>query len=223
MVIAIDGPAGAGKSSVARAVARELGFTYLDTGAMYRAVGLAAAETDEPAGQVAARIEINVGDRVLVDGRDVTEAIRTPEASEAASRVAADPGVRAALVAKQQGLVADGDWVADGRDIATVVAPDAAVKVFLTADPAERAARRAAELGADPEQIQREQALRDQRDATEARSVHEPAPDAVPVDTTGLTLDEVVAQVVTLATAARAGNVAEGEQHGRCSTGRRNP
>ena len=203
MVIAIDGPAGAGKSTVARAVARELGFTYLDTGAMYRAVGLAAMETGEPPARVAERIAIEVGERVLVDGRDVTEEIRTPAVSEAASRVAGDSGVRAALVARQQAIMADGDWVADGRDIATVVAPHAAVKVFLTADAAERAARRAAELGADPEQIQREQALRDQRDATDARSVHRPAPDAVPVDTTALTLDEVVAQVVALATEAR--------------------
>jgi cytidylate kinase len=203
MVIAIDGPAGAGKSTVARAVARELGFTYLDTGAMYRVVGLAASESREPAAQVAERIEIEVGDRVLLDGRDVTEAIRTPEASEAASRVASDPGVRAALVAKQQALVADGDWVAEGRDIATVVAPDAAVKVFLTADAGERAVRRAVELGADPEQVRREQALRDERDNSADRSVREPAPDAVPVDTTGLSIDEVVAQVVTLAVEAR--------------------
>jgi CMP/dCMP kinase len=203
MVIAIDGPAGAGKSSVARAVARELGFTFLDTGAMYRVVGLATLEDSRPAAEIAERIAMEVGDRVFVDGRDVTEAIRTPAVSEAASRVAADPGVRAALVARQQAIMADGDWVAEGRDIATVVAPDAAVKVFLTADAAERAARRAAELGADPTQVQREQALRDQRDATEARSVHEPAPDAVPVDTTGLTLEEVVAQVVTLAVEAR--------------------
>src|SRR5262245_57725698 len=119
MVIAIDGPAGAGKSSVARAVARELGFTYLDTGAMYRAVGLAALDTGEPAARVAERIDIEVSDCVLVDGRDVTEAIRTREVAEAASRVAADPGVRAALVAKQQALIATGDWVAEGRDIAT--------------------------------------------------------------------------------------------------------
>ncbi len=203
MVIAIDGPAGAGKSSVARAVARELGFTYLDTGAMYRAVGLASIEDGEPAAAVAARIVIDVGDRVTIDGRDVTEEIRTPAVSEAASRVAADPGVRAALVARQQAIMAEGDWVAEGRDIATVVAPDAAVKVFLTADPEERAARRAAELGADAMQVQREQALRDERDASADRSVHEPAPDAVPVDTTGLTLDEVVGQVITLAVEAR--------------------
>jgi CMP/dCMP kinase len=221
MVIAIDGPAGAGKSSVARAVARELGFTYLDTGAMYRVVGLAAMESREPAALVAERLAIEVGDRVLVDGRDVTDAIRTAAVSEAASRVAADPGVRAVLVARQQAIMSQGDWVADGRDIATVVAPDAAVKVFLTADPAERAARRALELGADPDQIRREQALRDARDATGERSVHEPAPDAVPVDTTGLTLEQVVAQVVTLATEARVGDVGEGERHGRRSTGRR--
>ena len=203
MVIAIDGPAGAGKSSVARAVARELGFTFLDTGAMYRAVGLLTLEDSRPAAEIAGRIELEVGERIVANGRDVTTDIRTPQVSEAASRVAADPGVRQALVARQQAIMAEGDWVAEGRDIATVVAPDAAVKVFLTADPVERAARRAAELGADPLQVQREQALRDQRDASEARSVHEPAPDAVPVDTTGLSIDEVVAQIVTLVVEAR--------------------
>jgi cytidylate kinase len=223
MVIAIDGPAGAGKSTVARAVARELGFTYLDTGAMYRAVALAAAGDGEAPARVAERIAIEVGDRVLVDGRDVTEAIRSPEVSEAASRVSADPGVRAALVAKQQAIMADGDWVAEGRDIATVVAPDAAVKVFLTADPNERARRRAAQRGGDPDEVRRQQDERDRRDATGARSVHEPAPDAVPLDTTGLSLDEVVAQVVMLAVEARVANVAEGERHGRRSSGRRKP
>jgi cytidylate kinase len=203
MVIAIDGPAGAGKSSVARAVARELGFTFLDTGAMYRAVGLLTLEDSRPAPEIADAIELEVGDRIVANGRDVTTDIRTREVSEAASRVAADPGVRRALVARQQAIMAEGDWVAEGRDIATVVAPDAAVKVFLTADPEERAARRAAELGADPLQVQREQALRDQRDASEDRSVHEPAPDAVPVDTTGLSIDEVVAQIVTLVVEVR--------------------
>ena len=203
MVIAIDGPAGAGKSSVARAVARELGFTFLDTGAMYRAVGLLTLEDSRSAAEIADAIELELGDRIVANGRDVTTDIRTPEVSEAASHVAADPAVRQALVARQQAIMAEGDWVAEGRDIATVVAPGAEVKVFLTADPAERAARRAAELGADPGQVAREQALRDERDATEERSVHEPAPDAVPVDTTGLTLDEVVGQVVMLATEAR--------------------
>jgi cytidylate kinase len=203
MVIAIDGPAGAGKSTVARAVARELGFTYLDTGAMYRAVGLAAAEQDGTAAEVAERIDIEVGDRVLIDGRDVTDAIRSPEVSKAASQVAADRGVRAALVAKQQAIMAEGDWVAEGRDIALVVAPDAAVQVFLTADPVERARRRADQRGGDPEQVRREQDERDRRDATGARTVHGPAPGAVPIDTTGLSLDDVVAQVVTLAVEAR--------------------
>jgi cytidylate kinase len=203
MVIAIDGPAGAGKSTVARAVARECGFTYLDTGAMYRCVGLAGMESDAPPAAVAERIEIEVGDRVLLDGRDVTEAIRTPEVSEAASRVAADPGVRAALVAKQQALLTEGDWVAEGRDIALVVAPDAAVKVFLTATPEERARRRAAELGTNPDHVHREQRLRDERDASGSRTVFEPAPDAVPVDTTGQSLEEVVAQIITLVVEAR--------------------
>jgi len=202
MVIAIDGPAGAGKSTVARAVARELGFTYLDTGAMYRAVAL-AAQPGSNAAEVARRIEIEVGDRVLIDGDDVTDQIRAPEISERASKVAADQGVRDALVAKQQALMALGDWVAEGRDVATVVAPDAAVKVFLTADPEERARRRVAQRGGDADEVRRQQDERDRRDATGARSVREPAPDAVPIDTTGLSLDEVVAQIVTLAVEAR--------------------
>jgi cytidylate kinase len=203
MVIAIDGPAGAGKSTVARAVARELGFTYLDTGAMYRAVGLASLRHDAPAAELAHRIGIEGGNRVLLDGRDVTGEIRTPEVSKAASEVAADPAVRAVLVAKQQAIMAEGDWVAEGRDIATVVAPDAAVKVFLTADANERARRRAEQRGGDPEQVRRDQDERDRRDATGERTVHEPAPDAVPLDTTGLSLDEVVSQVVTLSVEAR--------------------
>jgi cytidylate kinase len=203
MVIAIDGPAGAGKSTVARAVARELGFTFLDTGAMYRAVGLATTIHDEPAAALAHRIAIEDGHRVLIDDRDVTGEIRTPTVTEAASQVAADPAVREVLVAKQQAVMAEGNWVAEGRDIATVVAPDAEVKVFLTADAGERARRRVEERGGDPDQVRRDQDERDRRDATAARTVHEPAPDAVPIDTTGLTLDEVVAQVVTLAFEAR--------------------
>jgi CMP/dCMP kinase len=204
VVIAIDGPAGAGKSTVARAVARELGFTFLDTGAMYRCVGLLADETGEPPARLAERIEIELGERVLIDGRDVTDAIRTPAVSEAASRVAADQGVRAALVAKQQAIMATGNWVAEGRDIATVVAPDAPVKVFLTAAPEERARRRGGELAAaDHGEVLRELARRDERDSTDGRSVTTPAPDATPVDTTGVSLDDVVAQVVTLAVEAR--------------------
>jgi CMP/dCMP kinase len=204
MVIAIDGPAGAGKSTVARAVAERLGFTYLDTGAMYRAVALAAAERpgEEPA-SVAEQIEISVGDRVIVDGRDVTDDIRTAEVSANASRVAADAGVRRALVAKQQAILREGDWVAEGRDIGSVVAPDAAVKVFLTASADERARRRAAELGLDTDQVLRQQHARDRRDASADRTVLEPAPDAVPVDTTGLDLEEVVGQIAMLATEAQ--------------------
>jgi cytidylate kinase len=190
VVIAIDGPAGAGKSTVARALAARLGFTYLDTGAMYRVVGLAGT----PAVEIAFE-----GDHVLADGRDVTAEIRTPEASEAASRVATDPRVREVLVARQQQLMAEGDWVAEGRDIALVVAPHAEVKVFLTADPRERARRRAADLGADLETVLRDQTLRDQRDATGDRSVTEPAPGAVELDTTGLTLDEVVERIAAMA------------------------
>lgn len=204
MVIAIDGPAGAGKSTVARAVALRLGFTYLDTGAMYRCVGLRYTEAGPAAHTIAEQIAITFEDeRVLLDGEDVTDAIRTPEASEAASRVAADPGVREALVAKQQEIVATGDWVAEGRDIGSVVAPDAAVKVFLTADPAERAKRRALQHGLDPQEVLEEQRARDERDDTPGRATLTAPNDATPVDTTGLTLDEVVEQVVTLAIEAK--------------------
>jgi cytidylate kinase len=203
MVIAIDGPAGAGKSTVAKAVAAQLGFTYLDTGAMYRAVALAARRDHRPPAETARRIRIDVGDRVTIDGEDVTDAIRTPDVSADASRVASDPEVRAALVAEQQRLLGGGDWVAEGRDIALVVAPDAEVKVFLTATPEERAKRRAKQLGGDLATVLKEQAMRDERDNTPGRSILEPAPDAVPVDTTGLTLDEVVAQIATLAVEAR--------------------
>jgi CMP/dCMP kinase len=203
MVIAIDGPAGAGKSTVAKAVAAQLGFTYLDTGAMYRAVALTARGQHRAPLQVAREATIEVGDRVTVDGEDVTDAIRTPQVSEDASRVASDPGVRAALVEQQQRLLAHGDWVAEGRDIALVVAPDAEVKVFLTATPQERAKRRVEQLGGDLATVLKEQAMRDERDNTPGRSILEPAPDAVPVDTTGLTLDEVVAQIATLVVEAR--------------------
>ncbi|MCW3065593.1 MAG: cytidylate kinase [Solirubrobacterales bacterium] len=198
MVVAIDGPAGAGKSSVARAVAGALGFTYLDTGAMYRAVALAARDSGVSAADVARRVRIAVGDRVTVDGRDVTEDIRTPEISEVASVAAADPAVRAALVEEQRRLLRSGDWVAEGRDIATVVAPDAEVKVFLTASPEERARRRAEQLGADPARILAEQRLRDERDVGHGRSTLGAAPGAVEVDTTGLSLDEVVDRVASL-------------------------
>jgi cytidylate kinase len=203
MVVAIDGPAGAGKSSVARAVARELGFTYLDSGAMYRAVALAALERGAEPSVLAPSLRISLGDRVTLDGRDVTESIRTPAVSEAASRAAAEPAVRAAMVAEQRRLLSSGDWVAEGRDIGTIVAPDAEVKVFLTASAAERARRRAAELGADPEQVLAEQTIRDQRDRTRAHSPLEAAEGAVELDTTDMTLQQVVARVAELVGRAR--------------------
>ena len=184
MLVAIDGPAGAGKSTVARAVAGALGFTYLDSGALYRAVALSGAS--DPSG-----LDIRFdGDRVLLDGEDVSDAIRTPEISQEASRRAAEPSVRAALLDLQRSLIASGDWVAEGRDIGTVVAPDAEVKVWLTADERERARRRGQPVGEVRE--------RDQRDAGREHSPMVAAPDAIEVDTTGLSIDEVVERIVDL-------------------------
>jgi cytidylate kinase len=203
MVVAIDGPAGAGKSTVARAVAATLGFTYLDSGAMYRAVGLLTLEEGGAASEQAQGLEIEIGERVVANGRDVTAAIREPRVSEAASKVATNQAVRAALVDKQRALVAAGDWVVEGRDIGTVVAPDAAVKVFLVADPAERARRRAAELGVPVESVLRDQALRDAQDSSREHSPLKPAEGSVELDTTGLTVDEVVARIADLVAAAR--------------------
>jgi CMP/dCMP kinase len=202
MIVAIDGPAGAGKSTVARAVAEELGFTYLDSGAMYRCVALAAGRSGAAPAEVARRVRIELGGRVALDGRDVTEAIRAPEVTELSSRVAADPAVREALVAKQREIMAGGDYVAEGRDIGTVVAPDAAVKVFLTASPEERARRRAAELGNDLETVLADQALRDERDRNREHSPLAAAPGAVELDTTGLTIEEVVRRIADLVRAA---------------------
>jgi len=197
-VVAIDGPAGAGKSTVARSLANELGYKYLDSGAMYRAVALQAMRSGAEPAAIAPSLTIDVGDRVTVDGRDVTDEIREPTVSEAASRAAADPAVRRAMVANQRRLLSSGDWVAEGRDIGTVVAPDADVKVFLTADPAERARRRAAELGADPASVLAEQAIRDARDRERAHSPLVPAGDATVLDTTELSVPEVVQAVVEL-------------------------
>ena len=195
MLIAIDGPAGAGKSTVARAVAGALGFTYLDTGAMYRAIALAELRgVQDPLA-----CAIGLGPPVTLDGEDVSAEIRTPRVSARASEVAARPEVRAAMVALQRELIAGGDYVAEGRDIGTVVAPDAELKVFLTASPLERARRRAAETGADVEQVLTEQIARDERDATREHSPLQAAADAVQVDTTGLGIDDVVARIVALA------------------------
>ena len=192
VLIAIDGPAGAGKSTVARAVARALGWTYLDSGAMYRCEALAALR----GGPAPRRIEL--GDRILLDGEDVTEAIRTPEVSERASIVAADPAVRARLVAMQRALIADGDWVAEGRDIGTVVAPDADVKIFLTASDGERARRRAAEDGLPVDEVLADQRVRDARDRERQHSPLLRASDAVELDTTGLTIEQVVDRIAAL-------------------------
>jgi CMP/dCMP kinase len=219
VLIAIDGPAGAGKSTLARALAGRLAFSYLDSGAMYRCVALLSLAAPDQAPDALARaahIELSAADPggrsavepspagvdadalVLLDGRDVSADIRSPEVSAQASRVAADPGVRTALVAKQRELIAGGDWVAEGRDIGTVVAPDAELKVFLTASAEERARRRAAELGADPGTVLAEQTLRDERDSTRAHSPLQAAPDAVVLDTTGLTLDQVVERIAVI-------------------------
>jgi cytidylate kinase len=199
--VAIDGPAGAGKSTVARAAARALGFTYLDTGAMYRTVALASTRGLDDA----AALDIGFdGDAVLLNGEDVSALIRTPEISERASIVADDPEVRRALVEQQRLIVSGGDYVAEGRDIATVVAPDAEVKVYLTAHPAERARRRALELGVDDhEAVAADLLSRDERDTSHGRSTLEAAPGAVPLDTTGLSIDEVVAEIVRRVEAVR--------------------
>jgi cytidylate kinase len=206
MVIAIDGPAGAGKSTVARAVAAELGFTYLDSGAMYRSVALAAREAGVDADDgaalrpLAAGLEIGFdGRRVLLGGRDVSEEIRRPEVTVDASRVSVHPAVREAMVARQRELIAAGRYVAEGRDIGTVVSPDAPLKVFLTAGDEERARRRAAESGEDVETVLAAQKSRDARDTEREHGALRAAADAVEVDTTGLSLEEVVGRVVGLA------------------------
>ena len=200
MVIAIDGPAGAGKSTVARRLAQEMGFNFLDSGAMYRVLGLSLARSDGDPAERAREITIELGDRTFLDGEDVTDAIRTREASEAASRVATLQAVRAALVDKQRDLLHDGrDWVAEGRDIGTVVAPDAELKVFLTASPEQRARRRADELGADYETTLKDQLLRDQQDMQREHSPLKPADDAVEVDTSDLTVDDVIQRIAALA------------------------
>ena len=206
MVIAIDGPAGAGKSSVARDVAVRLGFTFLDSGAMYRCVALATLQADadpdddEAVTRLAAGLEIGFdGDRVLLGDRDVSRAIRTPEVTVAASRVSVHPGVREAMVARQRALIEAGSYVAEGRDIGTVVSPEAPLKVFLTASDAERARRRARQSGEDFESVLAAQRDRDARDREREYGALRAAEDAVELDTTELRRDEVVARVVALA------------------------
>ncbi|MFL5886408.1 MAG: (d)CMP kinase [Thermoleophilaceae bacterium] len=203
MVIAIDGPAGAGKSTVARETARALGFAYLDSGAMYRALALSLLEDEGDPAQRARQMRIELNERVLLGGRDVTEEIRTPRVSEAASRIATLKPVREALVEKQRELLQSGDWVAEGRDIGTVVAPQAELKIFLTASPQARARRRARDLGADWRVVLQDQTLRDQQDAQREHSPLRPAPDAIELDSTDRTIEDVVGQVVKLVREAR--------------------
>ena len=206
MVIAIDGPAGAGKSTVARAVAAEIGFTYLDSGAMYRCVALVALEADidlddgEALSRLAEGLEIGFdGRQILLGHRDVSSEVRTPEVTAAASRVSVHPRVREAMVARQRALIEAGNYVAEGRDIGTVVSPEAPLKVFLTASDEERARRRAAETGEDFSSVLDAQRRRDARDTEREHGALRPAADAVELDTTGLSLQDVVARVVALA------------------------
>jgi CMP/dCMP kinase len=206
MVIAIDGPAGAGKSTVARAVAAALDFTYLDSGAMYRCVALAGIEHGadlddaEAMGAVARSLRIELeGDRVELEGRDVSAAIREPRVTEASSRVSVHPPVREAMVEGQRSLIAAGRYVAEGRDIGTVVSPEAPLKVFLTASARERARRRAAQTGESPEAVLAAQRQRDERDESREHGSLRPAEDSVEVDTTELDLDQVVSRIEALA------------------------
>ena len=206
LVIAIDGPAGAGKSSVARALASELGFTYLDSGAMYRSVAFTCldwgADPTKPgeATSTAESIEIDFdGDEVLIDGVDVTDDLRTPEVTEASSQVSVHPGVREAMVTEQRRLISEGNYVAEGRDIGTVVSPDSPLKIFLTASDQVRAERRAEQTGGDVREILISQMERDRRDTEREHGALKAADDAVEIDTTGLTLEEVVAKIAELA------------------------
>jgi CMP/dCMP kinase len=203
VVIAIDGPAGAGKSTVAQGVARALGFTYLDSGAMYRAVALAAIERGidledaEQLGELAWSLAIDFdGDTIRLDGKPVEGRIRTPEVTVAASRVSRHPQVRQAMVKRQRELIAAGNYVAEGRDIGTVVSPDSPLKVFLTANEEERARRRAAESGETVSDVQSAMRDRDRRDQERADSPLRRADGSIDIDTTNLNPDEVVAQIV---------------------------
>ncbi len=198
MIIAIDGPAGAGKSTIARSLARRLGATYIDTGAMYRAVALWALRAGIPLDDMhkleqlarAAHIEF-AGDVIRLNGEDVTAEIRRPEVTDAASKVSIVPGVRRAMRAEQRRIGAENSVVMEGRDIGTVVFPQAQVKIYLDADPHVRAGRRAKETGAAVDRVEREIAERDTRDRSRREAPLIQAPDAEYIDSTGLTPDQV--------------------------------
>ena len=205
-VIAIDGPAGAGKSTIARALAARLGLDYLDTGAMYRAVTFAAVARgipvdDVPAvAELARSLSLEVGEHgVLVDGVDATTEIRTPAITAAVSAIAANSDVRTELRARQQRWAAEhGGGVIEGRDIGSVVFPDARIKLYLTASPRVRAERRVAEAGGDIDEIERAIAVRDSKDINRADSPLREADGSVVVDTTGLSIDEVLDEIEAL-------------------------
>lgn len=223
MIVAIDGPSGAGKSTVAKAVAKELGFSCLDTGAMYRAVAWlalqqgVALDDDAALGELARGCELAFGHvpgdpapkQVLIDGNDVTSAIRTAEIDRAVSPVSAAPSVRAAMTAQQQRIGAAGDYVVEGRDIGTVVFPDAAVKVFLTASNEERAHRRVRQnvdrgVGSiDYAEVLADLVRRDEADSTRAAAPLKAADDAVQIDSTGRYIEDIIAEICGLAQGAR--------------------
>ena len=216
LVIAIDGPSGAGKSTAGRAVAQQLGYVFLDTGAMYRALALAALRARVPLDEEAAvaglaarlRLELRPGGAVWVDGEDVTSVLRTQEVGAAASRISVHPSVRRLLVARQREMGQEGGVVMDGRDIGTAVFPDADVKFYVDAHPRQRATRRHEELAqrghsADLDTIEREIRARDHADSTRAESPLTRAPDAIHLDTTELGLDEVVKRMLSAVEALR--------------------
>lgn len=220
IAIAIDGPMGSGKSTVAREVARRLGFRYIDTGAMYRAVAVAALrrgvspDDAEALADLAGRVRLAVepadggGARVCVDGEDVTPDLRSVEVNRVVARVARVPGVRAALGAIQRALGAAGAVVMEGRDIGSVILPDAEVKVFLTASPEARARRRQAELAAAGEHLPLEDVRRIEAEDDRLATTREVAPlrvapDAVVIDSTHATVEQVVEQILALARRAR--------------------
>lgn len=199
MVIAIDGPAGAGKSTAARAVATKLGFAHLDTGAMYRAVALVGLERGIAPLEAARSITIEPGPPITVDGEAPGERLRTAEVSAAASAVASDPEIRRILVERQREILASGDWVVEGRDICSVVAPDAEVRIWLVADEVERARRRAAESGLSVDEVLEAQRARDAADTGHGRSTLSSPEGAVALDTTGLDVEGVVDRICELA------------------------